>query len=284
MANLPPISLFDLSSNKLANLAAELGDKEVRHSYVSTLTRQFLARQIRAFRNARPQKEFGEVIGQKQSAVSRLEDPNYGRETLQTLFEIGERLDVAVFVRFVDFTSFVRLTEDMSDTAARPQPYDQKSMDEFVTRSTTPDQSAVAAEASSIYPIAAGSGYLPESENTNFFVLGAPLLNSNVINTVEVDLSNFALPVVSESTYGALNNLWSPAESPEIMRLRKENAKLRNEKLALQREKMQLERENAKPRAAIYMTDSVGEPPEPETFRKTIERLIPYQRQKAGPL
>jgi hypothetical protein len=121
-------------SDRYASLVPQLRDKEFRHAYASTHTRQFLARQIRAFRGDKPQKEFGEILGQKQNAISRLEDPNYGRETLQTLFTIAEKLDVVFIGRFVDFQTFLRMTDDMSDEAARPEPYDETKVDEFAKR------------------------------------------------------------------------------------------------------------------------------------------------------
>jgi hypothetical protein len=69
--------------------------------------------------------QFAEMIGKRQTVVSRLEDPNYGKWTLQTLLDVARKLDVAVFVRFVDFPRFIYLTSDISEEAARPRPYDQ---------------------------------------------------------------------------------------------------------------------------------------------------------------
>jgi hypothetical protein len=120
-------------SHRTRRLADKMrGRKDYRDSYVSSHTRQFLARQMREFRGDRSQTEFGLHIEKQQTVVSRLEDPNYGKWTLQTLFEVATKLDVAVFVRFVDFPTFMRLSKDMSDEAKKPAPYDQDAMDSAI--------------------------------------------------------------------------------------------------------------------------------------------------------
>jgi hypothetical protein len=93
--------------------AKKLRNRKHRHSYVVDYTRRFLARQMRAFRGERSQSEFGDLIGKRRTQVSRLEDPAYGKWTLQTLFDVAEKLEVEVFVRFVDHSTFLRLSEAM---------------------------------------------------------------------------------------------------------------------------------------------------------------------------
>ena len=73
------------------------------------------------------------MIDKRQTVVSRLEDFKYGKWTLQTLFEVASKLDVAVIVRFVDFSTFLRLTNDMSDEASRPEAYDPNTIESFST-------------------------------------------------------------------------------------------------------------------------------------------------------
>jgi hypothetical protein len=124
-------------SPRSVRLAQRMDSKAYRHSYVASHTRQFLARQMREFRGGQAQTEFGNKIGKQQTVVSRLEDPNYGKWTLQTLFDVARSLDVAVLVRFVDFPTFLRSTRDMSDTAAHPAPYDQAAVDEVARKTNT---------------------------------------------------------------------------------------------------------------------------------------------------
>jgi hypothetical protein len=69
--------------------------------------------------------------------VSRLEDPNYGKWTLQTLFDVAAKLDIAVVVRFTDFPTFLRTTDDRSPSAIFPSSYDQTAVDDLGKESTT---------------------------------------------------------------------------------------------------------------------------------------------------
>jgi hypothetical protein len=110
---------------RLRNLIEKFRNKAYRDTYVAGHTRRFLARQMRKFRGDVSQAEFGDLIGKRQTVVSRLEDPKYGKWTLQTLFDVASKLNVAVIVRFVDIPTFLKLSEDMSDEASCPQPYDE---------------------------------------------------------------------------------------------------------------------------------------------------------------
>jgi hypothetical protein len=83
----------------------------------------FLAAQIRALRGDRTQTEFGELIGKPQSVVARLERESYGKVNLQTLIDIAQKLDIALIVRFVNFSTFLEWTKDYSQEALAPQPY-----------------------------------------------------------------------------------------------------------------------------------------------------------------
>ena len=121
------------SSHRFARLVPKLADKAYRNSYVAHQTRQFLARQVRALRGDKSQNEFGALLDKPQSVVSRLEDPNYGKWTLQTLFDVAASLDRAVIVRIVDYPTFLRFTSYMTDAAARPEAYEQDAVDSLAS-------------------------------------------------------------------------------------------------------------------------------------------------------
>ena len=129
------------SHSRLGRLIAKFRDGEYRDSYVRSHTKQFLARQMRAFRGDRTQTEFAEVLDVSQSVISeRLENPNYGNWNLNTLFETAAKLKVAVFVRFVDFETFLKLSNNFSDNDVRPQEYNQDAMDKLATDQQDPAQ------------------------------------------------------------------------------------------------------------------------------------------------
>ena len=116
-------------SPRTESLAKKLGKDKYRHAYLSQHLRMFLATQIRALRGNYSQVAFGKLIGKPQSVVSRLESAEYGKVSLQTLIEIANKLDIALIVRFVSYPMFVRSTEDFSDAALRPKPFDQSDID-----------------------------------------------------------------------------------------------------------------------------------------------------------
>jgi hypothetical protein len=93
----------------------------------------FLAQQIRALRGDLLQSEFGRLIGKPQSVVSRLEDPDYGKVTLQTLLDIAGKLDIALLVRFVDYPTFVISTEDISPSSLMPASFSQAAMNSLLS-------------------------------------------------------------------------------------------------------------------------------------------------------
>lgn len=117
---------------RLARLISKFADSAYRHTYVAIHTRQFLARQMRAFRGERSQAEFGKILGKPQSVVSRLEDPHYGKWTLQTLFEVARKLDRAVIVRIVDYSTFLKWSDDMSDSAVSPSAFSESDLNDLI--------------------------------------------------------------------------------------------------------------------------------------------------------
>jgi transcriptional regulator with XRE-family HTH domain len=117
---------------RLMERAAFTSDLEFRGGYLAHHLRVFLADQIRALRGEQSQREFGELIGKPQSVVSRLEDEDYGKLSLQTLIDIATKLDIGLLVRFVDFPTFLRETNDFSDEASAPASYDRVAINQML--------------------------------------------------------------------------------------------------------------------------------------------------------
>jgi hypothetical protein len=112
------------TSRRRAELAGSLPDREFRDSYMAHHLRAFLADQIRALRGEMSQQEFGRLIDKPQSVVSRLENEEYGKVSLQTLIDVATKLDIGLLVRFVDFPTFLSATSDLSERAVAPAPHD----------------------------------------------------------------------------------------------------------------------------------------------------------------
>jgi transcriptional regulator with XRE-family HTH domain len=118
---------------RTSQLAKSFGNKTFRHAFMARQLKLFLAEQIRALRGDLTQKQFGDKIGKPQSVVSRLEKQFDRQISVQTLIDIAGKLDIAVIIRFLDFSTFLRYTEDYSDAALVPRAYDQAPIDRLAS-------------------------------------------------------------------------------------------------------------------------------------------------------
>jgi len=118
-------------SHRLQSLAEKFRDKRYRDGYVAAHTRGVLADQMRNFRGDLSQAEYAAKIDKQKTVIGRLENPAYSGWSLRTMFEIARKEGVAVFVRFVDFPTFLKYTGDLSDGALRPHVYDPETIDEL---------------------------------------------------------------------------------------------------------------------------------------------------------
>jgi transcriptional regulator with XRE-family HTH domain len=103
------------SSKTAKALLQKLRQKKYRDAYVAEHMRQGIAYQIRALRDQRQwnQGKLSQLLGKPQSVISRLEDPSYGKVTIQTLLELASAFDVALQVRFISYSSFLQQTRDL---------------------------------------------------------------------------------------------------------------------------------------------------------------------------
>ncbi len=91
--------------NRRTRLIRRFRDKDYRETYVGAFLNSYIAAQIRALREARGLSQGGlaQLIGTKQSGVSKLENVNYSSWSIRTLKNLAKALDVALVVRFVSF-------------------------------------------------------------------------------------------------------------------------------------------------------------------------------------
>ena len=100
-------------------IAKLLKSKKFRDAYVYEHVRNGIPFQTRALREQRDwtQADLGEASKKPRNVITRLENPNYGKLTLKTLFEIASGCDVALLVKFVPFSRLLKEYEDVSSEA-----------------------------------------------------------------------------------------------------------------------------------------------------------------------
>ena len=79
------------------------------------MAENMIAWQIRINREERgmTQSALAELMGTKQSAISKLEDPEGGDVLVSTLLKAAHAFDCALVVRLVDYAEFESLTRDV---------------------------------------------------------------------------------------------------------------------------------------------------------------------------
>lgn len=98
-----------------------------RHAFAEAEAATSLAHQIRVLRSQRgwSQKDLARLLGTTQAAVSRLEDPSYGRISFKSIVQLARVFDVAPTVRFVSTLQLLR-----ERWAVRPEDLEVSSFEE----------------------------------------------------------------------------------------------------------------------------------------------------------
>lgn len=98
--------------------------KKFRQAFVAANVRRGIAYQLRAMRGPKTQGQVGKMVGKPQNVISRLEDPRYGKVTVQTLLDVAAAYDVALLVKFVPYGRLIAETENLSQEALVPLSFD----------------------------------------------------------------------------------------------------------------------------------------------------------------
>jgi transcriptional regulator with XRE-family HTH domain len=129
-------------------LVRELTDAEFRHEYMADQVRSWIAFQIRALREQRRwnQADLARESGKTQSVISRVEDPDYGKLSLQTCLELAAAYDLPLLVQFVEWDDWLSRMSNMSPSALRKRSFDANRLLELHRRTNRS-----AAEAALVY-------------------------------------------------------------------------------------------------------------------------------------
>jgi transcriptional regulator with XRE-family HTH domain len=106
-------------------LVSKLSERDYRHAYMMEGVKTWIARQVRALREQRgwSQDDLGRETEKPQSAISRVEDPDYGKLTLQTLFDLARAYDVPLLVQFVEWSDWLCRMNDRSTASLQRESF-----------------------------------------------------------------------------------------------------------------------------------------------------------------
>jgi transcriptional regulator with XRE-family HTH domain len=106
----------------------QLSDKEVRSEFAADQIRARIALLIRSLREQPnrnwTQAELGERAGKPQNVISRFESPDYGKMSLQSLFDLAAAFDLPVWVDIPEWKDWFALISDTPNQETQRSSFD----------------------------------------------------------------------------------------------------------------------------------------------------------------
>lgn len=117
-----------MSVTSKKKLIARLRNKEFRDAYTAEHVKTSMPIQIRLLREQRglTQGLLAQKAGTTQTVISRLEDPDYGNLSINSLLKLASGLDVALLVKLVPFSRLLDEFKNVSPQAVAAPSFDEE--------------------------------------------------------------------------------------------------------------------------------------------------------------
>jgi len=163
----------------------QLSDKEVRNEFAADQIRARIALLIRSLREQPnrnwTQADLGERAGKPQNVISRFEDPNYGKMSLQSLFDLAAAFDLPVWIDMPEWKDWLALISDVPNQETQRSGFD---LDRLVEQAQHASQSE-----GTLIPSLSGAASAAAEAIRNMLMapmqmdqIGAPM-NTNALST-----------------------------------------------------------------------------------------------------
>lgn len=106
----------------------DLSDKEFRDEYVADQIRTRIALLIRALREqpdrSWSQAQLGKEMDKPQSVVSRIEDPDYGKLSIQTLLDVVSAFDLPLWIDIPEWHDWLQMIRNVPNSSTHRVSFD----------------------------------------------------------------------------------------------------------------------------------------------------------------
>lgn len=127
-------------------LDASLRQEDARYVYADTATNAFVSAQIKALREERglSQEDVAQMIGTKQSGVSRLERADYSAWKIETLRKVARAFGVRLRIRFEEFGTLIDEVGGFDKKSLAPRRFEDDPVFREPVRQEETDRAAAA--------------------------------------------------------------------------------------------------------------------------------------------
>jgi len=103
-------------------------DEEYRQAYMDASVEQGIAWQIKVNRKMRDwsQADLARMLDTQQSAVSRLEDPEYGGHSLDMLVRVAHAFDCALSIKLISYAALARDADQLNKQRLYAAPFNEQ--------------------------------------------------------------------------------------------------------------------------------------------------------------